>query len=926
MMITVTLKLRCGKTPARRPDAWFIPGGDVSVWLREIAAWEVPHGDVRLLPVPRSSTDRQPCGVLALVEKGRAPVAARCVAFAKAGDRVFIPVDAWFDPDVSEAELRELCFSDSQLYVWHPAAGLVAFEPADVLRLSDLIEIEPPLARLWDGALPGVAFSRRLVSLMPEQSLSFEQMLQDGRDDIGSEQPDADNLPAGPREPQPGIGGAIGRQGMRMLANAAQWLAQHMPAGSGGGGGSGGPGWINNLEALARRKLVGIYAGLDAERNKEITRLLNLLQTDPDKGLRYALPMGGDAHRGIAPPSGRLGERNVDFKLGGLGGGQAADFWDLSAKHRQDLITRYRELANREINLGRHRRAAYIFAELLGDLHSAANALEAGRHWREAAVLYQQKLKRPMDAARCLEQGGQWAEAIALYQELKEHEKAGDLLVRLEQREAADAEYRLAAGNHHTRGDHLSAARLYENKLRAPDEAVDELASGWPASSQAGQCLRGVFAMLGKMGRHDAAQRWVARFREDGPPQRLRVQTVEILAETATGYPDRTTSLAAADCTRRLISGQLAESTPSNARQLLHSLGKLAPEDRLLTRDCQRFLGNVKPPNPAAPRKVDVIKRPRLIRAISLASGYKWRSATWSGDTIFVAGDDGRSVYVVRCAWDGAVDSPAAVWKLQRAIGSDRIILSISPQNDDLLLVHVVDHEWLGTQPFPVSDRFPHELRAGSVGGVTENTLGADRTTQGTTWRLESNHPSDHFVLTSVRREGQASPTYTVPYPDPETWENLGGFNSFSMHARSNKVYLGVLDQLTIVDEAGKMDQIPFADLITSLGGSAPNTRTRVALTFPHGAAIFWDDVEGRRTQHIAEDRVEPVAGFNRGGYLVVADASGCEIYGTSGRHAKLEGSLSGFAAKPIAVLSAPRTDQFGIAFENGQIHVYEMP
>ena len=924
MMITVTLKLRCGKTPARRPDAWFIPGGDVAVWLAEIAAWEVPHGDVRLLPVPRSSTDRQACGVLALVEKGPAPVAAaRCVPFARVGDRVFIPADAWFDPDVSEAELRELCFSDSQLYVWHPAAGLVAFELADVLRLSDLIEIEPPLARLWDRALPGVAFSRRLVSLMPEQPLSFEQMLQDGRDDIGSEQPDADNLPAGPREAQPGIGGAIGRQGMRMLANAAQWLAQHMPAGGAGAGG--GPGWINNLEAWARRKLAGIYAGLDAERNKEITRLLNLLQTDPDKGLRYALPMGGEAHRGIAPPSNRLVERNIDFNLGGLGGGQAADFWDLSAKHRQDLITRYRELANREINLGRHRRAAYIFAELLGDLHSAANALEAGRHWREAAVLYQQKLKRPMDAARCLEQGGLWAEAIALYQELKEHEKAGDLLLRLEQREAADGEYRVAAGNHHARGDHLSAARFYENKLRAPDEAVDELASGWPASSQAGQCLRGVFALLGKLGRHDAAQRWVARFREDGPPQRLRVQTVEILAEVATGYPDRITSQAAADCTRRLISGQLAESTPSDARQLLHSLGRLAPEDRLLTRDCQRFLGSIKPPSPAAPRKVDVIKRPRLIRAIT-AAGFNLRAATWSGDTIFVAGDDGMYVYVVRCGWDGAIESPAGVWKLQRAVAGDPIILSISPQNDDLLLVHVVGHERLGAQSIPVSDRFPHELRAGSVGGVTEVTLGVDRTTQGTTWRLEYDNVAENFVLTSVRREGQASPTYVVSSPDAQTWEQLGPVNSFPIHARANKVYLGLLNQFIIFDESGKMDQIPFADAIMSLGGSAPNTRTRVALTFPHGAAIFWDDVEGRRTQHIAEDRVKPVAGFNRGGYLVVADASGCEIYGTSGRHAKLEGSLSGFAAKPIAVLSAPRTDQFGIAFENGQIHVYEMP
>lgn len=920
-MITIPLKLRCGKSPPRQADAWFIPGSDVADWLAEIASWDVPHGKVRLLLVPRSRSERSACGVLAFVESGELPAASgRCVAFARVANRMFIPADAWFDPDVSETELRELLGDahESYTHIWHPAPGLAAFEPADVQTVASLIALQPPMARMWDAAQPGVAYSRRLISLMPEQTLSFEQLLQEGRDDIGSEGGDLNELPPSPSEPQPGVGSAIAREGTRMLANIAQWLANRVP------GTANSPTWVNDLENWARRKLGSYYAGLDSERNKEITRLLNLLKTDPDHGLRFALPMGGESHRGIASPSGRLMERMVDFSLGGLGGGIAADFWDLSAKHRQDLATRYRELANREINLGRHRRAAYIFAQLLGDLGAAAGALEAGRHWREAAVLYQQKLNRPLEAARCLEQGGLWAEAIALYQEQKEHEKAGDLLVRLDQREAAETEYRQAAANHHAREDHHGASRIYLTKLDSPDEALDELASGWPSSSQAAHCLQSMFALLGKLGRHSTAQQWITRFRDEGPPERLGIRTVEILAETATKYPDRETTLAAADCTRRLISRQIMDVTQADARQLLMSLGKLAPEDKLLTRDCQRFLSSMAPVLPTRPPTKNIVKRPRLVRVIALDGAFQWKAATWSGDTIFAAGIDGPRFTVVRCGWDGTIDASIPPWRLPQAdLSNYPIILAISSQGDDKLIAHLagnaIERE---ERTFSPSDRFPQEI---VVDRESVLYFGGHRPDRNTTWLVGISDTGFFLVRSSGVREVIYN-SFQIELPDGHKLSGLEQILPIPIHARSNKIYVGLFDQLSIFDPSGKEDRISFADRITSLSGSAPNTRTRIALTFPHGAAIFWDDVEGRRTQHLAEDRVDSVAGFNRGGYLIVADSTGCEIYGTSGRHAKIEEMLSGFVSKPIAVLSAPRTDQFGIAFENGQIHVYEMP
>src|SRR5436190_21747239 len=164
---------------------------------------------------------------------------------------------------------------------------------------------------------------------------------------------------------------------------------------------------------------------------------MDLLAKDPDRALKYALPVGGEGHRGLAPPSNRLGERDTSFNLGRLGGGGPADFWDLPNEYRQRLVARYRELANRELRLGRYRRAAYIFAELLSDLEAAATALTAGRHWREAAILYRDRLNRPLDVAHCLEQGGLWAEAVALYESMQVYQKAGDLVRKLDQGELA---------------------------------------------------------------------------------------------------------------------------------------------------------------------------------------------------------------------------------------------------------------------------------------------------------------------------------------------------------------------------------------------------------------------------------------------------------------------------------------------------------
>src|SRR6185503_20018628 len=71
--------------------------------------------------------------------------------------------------------------------------------------------------------------------------------------------------------------------------------------------------WINDMEDWAQRQLHGVNEQLQKLRNKELHRLLHLLETDPEAGLRHAIPMNDFAHRGLAPPGGRLVSRPLNF-------------------------------------------------------------------------------------------------------------------------------------------------------------------------------------------------------------------------------------------------------------------------------------------------------------------------------------------------------------------------------------------------------------------------------------------------------------------------------------------------------------------------------------------------------------------------------------------------------------------------------------
>jgi tetratricopeptide (TPR) repeat protein len=433
---------------------------------------------------------------------------------------------------------------------------------------------------------------------------------------------------------------------------------------------------------------------LEQLRNHQIERLLHSLENSPDQGLRFALPLtGGGAPRGLAPPGSRLIERNVNFNWNQLGGGGPADIWDLSESYRRKLAQRYRELANREIGLGRHRRAAYILAELLGDLSSAAATLADGGHFREAALLYEERLKQPLAAARCLQRGGLLTEAVALFEKLGEHEIAGDLYRQLDQPEPAEAAYRQAISKLLRADDHLGAARLVENKLQSPDDALNVLLSGWRGSAQADRCLDEAFALLARGQKHERAELLVEEVAGLTPARPL--SQVGSLARIFTTYPHDGIKDAAKSATRVLVSRHLPAASTVDAEGLLRALKMTVPADRLLERDCRRYQDRRAEDERrrlAARPRTAVSRHPRPIGSFRLPPGH-WKAAVSAGDEFYAAGFNSNRLLVVRGRWDAAVQVPVGDPAVVPAESAESpIFLAADPRGLAWTYLHVPPH------------------------------------------------------------------------------------------------------------------------------------------------------------------------------------------------------------------------------------------
>ncbi len=1033
-MITIPLRIRYSQQPLRQAEAWLIPGRDCRAWLAELLRWEVRLAELAIYVVPRSPADIRPQGVLVIASEGCRPcVSHRCQPYGRIGRRgpgtsgatIYLPVEARFDPDAADTEITELLGSHENVYLWHPACGLIGFEPGDRRCVADLLEAPPERNICWGAAKPGVSFSRRLMAIEPDRTPSAESALEEGREDIGSRSSALGELPPGPGEPPASplarMVAAVRQQVTDLLHGPGQKREEpadkeQSPEGTGGqsadestnaanetpgqhsgeatsgelmvGEGladvdsqstmeerpsglgrfsAGLRGALAGMARAARQALAGLMQRLSQlkltrsvsegrragrppykptrkdeklleKRHRETLRLIHMLDSDPDRGLRYAIPFDQGRHRGAAPPGSKLVHRDTDFNLPRLLGSDPIDLWHLPQDLREQLLAKYHDLAGRELRLGRCRRAAYIYAELLGNIELAASALVAGQHWREAAVLYRDRLHRPDEAARCLEQGGLWTEAIALYEELGEHEKAGDLYRQLDQPDLARQAYRAAVAKHLAQNDCLAAARLLENKLDAPDEAIAQLEAGWRSLSQAETCLQELFRLLARLGRHEAAAAKIEHLRGQARPLQQTQLLIDILSQTATTYPDAAVGAMAADATRTLAGAQLGRATGEEKQRLLEAVRRLVPADRLLGRDCRRFLRPrarpVAPPAPPATAKrgptpvVSSVSVER-IREIKLSEKVRWQAAVSAGSVFYAAGYEGTNLVVEQGFWDGGhvrhVRLEGGLWE-GLPLAHRPILLAPCPLGRQALVICVVGGPPLPRQSFPVADALLGRVRAGTPSWYSRDTIAVQRTDSGATHVLQ--RQADGLVLHFFDFDDQPLGSRALSFGElsPDGSREPLPEAPVPFHARSDATYMALGNRLVIFKPGGGVKRlIELPDVVTSLHGSLPFSGTRLVATMETGAILYWDDAAQRRAS-FATELTRPVARFTMGGWLAIASAETCQVYRTEGHRIQLEADCPGSMVDPLAVLDTADPNEFALFGLDGTIRLYRMP
>jgi hypothetical protein len=575
------------------------------------------------------------------------------------------------------------------------------------------------------------------------------------------------------------------------------------------------------------RKVNAMTAASQDLRNREINRLLGLLQKDPDVGLQFALPLHTLSTRGLAPPSNSLGPRSVNFDLSKLvGGNRPGDTWSVPEDLQRQLKERYRDAANRELNLGRFSRAAYIFAHLIGDFTAAADALKRGRSFREAAVIYKDKLNNPRAAADCLAEGGLLLEAIPLYKSLNLHEISGDLHLRLGQNNEAMECYRVEAEVLVSRDDFVAAARITETKLKMPDAALTLLASPSPDSEVGSVCLREWFSLCGRLGRHADASSRIVILRDPprGQPIHARVGG---LGAVAASYPNAAVRALAADSVRILAGNRLLTAHATERQGLINAVVALAPADQLLSRDGNRYLSMQKVTPTVMPIPVKGAT-PILISSFKLPQSFEYRAVVSLPGGCLGFGASGMGAVAVRCTWDGKMNhaykrheaTPGAYSLVAPGQGSSALVAQFWSSN-------------VGVGPFrlPRFDQFQEDLIVETPKYLHTDYVGICRDEAGTIW-VASRHEAGDLSLAAYSPTGTLLSSHSL---DAKFQMPQKPKAPIPMAGRRGRVYIAMGRMLVRhrTDLESIAWEMPFP--IRTLTPSPSHTVTRMIATFDDG-------------------------------------------------------------------------------------------
>lgn len=637
------LKLNYNDKVQHETRAAFIRSAEPAVWLAQMEQWGINPLHLSCFAVPISKKTIEVAGLLVVFPLGVKPKEmGQALAYGAVTARFFIPIKASLFPQVRPEELEKLRSFDYQIF--HPSIGMVGFYESDKIHLEDLLVLSAPSTERWNIAQAAPA------PLPPLRRIEIPELLDD---DI------LDNLKDGlntkPLEDIPGTKKEKSSETWfdKMQRKALEKFLEEDKQGgnyNGGMSGSGGFDGMGGLGALFEK--IGETGGglrawaekrlreLERKRQDEINRLMDLFEDNPDEALKYALPLSGNyMGRGDTAPSSVLGRHGTSFSLGGLGGGGRIDSWNLGNRYFE-LRKKYELEAQRQLRFKNYRKAAYIYAHLLSDFSSAANALVQGKCYREAAVLYQKHLNNKPAAADCLEKGGLLLEAIDLFIDLGKHEKVGDLYRELGQTDKARLFYEKTINSALKNDDYVEVARLQRDKLEEYEIARQSLLTGWQQSRQSEACLNEYFDWM-KGAEAGEVQREIEHIYTQYTPKARKNSFLKVLLRVNQWQRDEEILETSRPIAYEIISEQVINNNVGN----VHYLRQFLPDDRLIGSDCGRYITQFHAKQKEKTRRR---KSNSKVNLFQLDRKVTWQHFVTRLDQLLVIGTAGNRLHLAR--------------------------------------------------------------------------------------------------------------------------------------------------------------------------------------------------------------------------------------------------------------------------------------
>lgn len=676
------LTLLRASRPADPVSAGWLASAEPVDWLQELAHARTHGCRLAMYVVASSLADPRPAGVLLVPKEGAPCFRPRVQPLQELLPGVHAPSDAILSHGLLSNE-REFFFP-YQVHFFHPSLGLVGFDAKDELPPAKLLSMPPQKEARWNLALPARRFDLELKSIVVAAPSDPEAMLADAADGI-AEQPG--KLPDDGKNPFIDKAGMIGKglAGGAVLGAGAVFRALGRAYDSLSGSGAAGnatPPSRDKVREWAEKN----WQMLTDKRSREVDRLLKLMESNPDEGLRYALPLaGGGESRGVAPPSWSLGARSTNFSLGR--GGGPADHWDLGDDSRLKLEEQYREAAKRETLLGRHERAAYIYGNLLGDWGSAAKSLaDAGRH-HDAVSIYLHKLNNRPAAARCLETAGLLLQAAAMYAECRHFEKAGDLHAQLGNETAAREMWQAEVD---AQSDPLAKARLLRKKLGEKAAALAILDAAWRKANRSEDVLSAIFTIHREEEDPDACLALLRELFSHPGTIPLLLARLNFGHEESRHWGLEKITRTYEEFAYRRIAMEMA-SNPRSRSELLAFLPKLAPDDLILARDARRYGVRASPPTvPKIGTSTGFLKAELVVQVSKDAD---WHSLSTLPKGVSLAGY-GKDMLVIGQLRDNSCHTSAM--RTSDDPGKSRVDhIAVSSERNSSRLFHFKEHHRL---------------------------------------------------------------------------------------------------------------------------------------------------------------------------------------------------------------------------------------